>query len=72
MEAKVDAVRKMAFPRNLRELETGLGFFGYYRKFVKNYTAIARPLIRLKTEGFKRSPNKGRPRLYYAERKRLY
>ena len=71
MEEKVDAVRKMSFPRNLRELETGLGFFGYYRKFVKDYAAIARPLIKLKTEGFKGSPNKGKPRQNHAERKRL-
>ena len=71
MEEKVDAVRKMAFPKNLRQLETGLGFFGYYRKFVKNYAAIARPLIRLKTEGFKGSPNKGKPRQKHADRKRL-
>ena len=71
MEEKVEAVRKMLFPRNLRELETGLGFFGYYRKFVEHYAAIARPLVQLKTEGFKGSPNKGRPRRNHAEKKKL-
>ena len=70
-DEKVDAVRRMAFPKTLRELETGLGFFGYYRKFVRNYVATARPLIRLKTEGFKGSPNKGRPRQNHAEGKKL-
>ena len=53
MDEKVEAVREMKFPRNLRELETGLGFFGYYRKFIEHCAAIARPLVQLKTEGFR-------------------
>lgn len=45
MEKKVEAVRKMLFSRNLRELEIGLDFFEYYRKFVKRYAAITKSLI---------------------------
>ena len=71
MEEKVEAVRRMFFLTSLRELETGLGFFGYYRKFVPYYAAIARPLVKLKTKGFKGSLNKGRPRRNHAEKKQL-
>jgi hypothetical protein len=53
VEQKVEAVRALAFPTNLQELEHGLGFFGYYRKFVPYFAAIARPLQILKTRGFK-------------------
>ena len=67
LEEKVEAVRGMSFPSTLRQLETGLGFFGYYRKFVPHYAAIARPLMKLKTRGFKDSPPKGQPRRRHAE-----
>lgn len=69
IKEKVDVVRKIQFPKNLRELKTELGFFGYYRKFIKNYITIARLLIRLKIKGFKRNLKKGKPRQKYTERK---
>lgn len=48
----------MAFPTTLRQLEHALGFFGYYRKFVPYYAALADPLVLLKTRGFKDGPRK--------------
>ena len=57
----------MELPRTLRQLETALGFFGYYRKFVAHFAAIASPLVKLKTEGFRGGPIKGKPRQRHAE-----
>lgn len=30
---KVEAIKKLDYPSTLSELETGLGLFGYYRKY---------------------------------------
>ena len=61
-------IQNLDYPRCLRDLETGLGFFRYYRKFVPYYSAIAQPLLNLKTTGFKTSPPKGQAWIKYAER----
>ena len=67
-EDKVEAIRLKDFPTNLRQLEAGLGFFNYYRKYVANYASIADPLNQLKTVGFRKAPVKGRARDKYADR----
>ena len=59
VEEKTEAIQNLDYPRNLRDLETGLGFFGYYRKFVLHYSAIAQSLLDLKMTGFKTSPSRG-------------
>ncbi|MEQ4601430.1 MAG: reverse transcriptase family protein, partial [Pseudomonas amygdali] len=46
-ENKVAAVRDWAVPRNRKTLMTFLGFAGYFRKFIRDYGAIARPLTKL-------------------------
>ena len=71
LEEKTKAIRELQFPRNLRELDHGLGFFGYYRRFVEWYAWIEKPLHRLKTRGFKGAPTKGSARLRWAIRTRL-
>ena len=45
---KIDAVRKWAVPR---EVQRFLGLVGYYRKFVSNFAATAKPLYRLTERG---------------------
>ena len=59
---KTDAIREMDYPTTLNQLEIGLGFFGYYRKFVPHFAAIAQPLLDVKKTGFKNAPLKGHPR----------
>lgn len=43
-EAKVAAIRAMPAPTTVSELRSVLGFCGYYRGYVPNYSAIAQPL----------------------------
>jgi hypothetical protein len=63
---KTEAIRTMSLPKNLRQLETALGFFGYYRKFVPGFAALASPLVKLKTRGFRNGPVEGNPRKRHA------
>ena len=42
--SKVEAVKTWPTPSNLKELRSFLGFSGYYRRFIRDYAKIARPL----------------------------
>ncbi|TKS67456.1 Retrovirus-related Pol polyprotein from transposon 412 [Collichthys lucidus] len=48
---KILALKSWPIPRNLKELKSFLGFAGYYRRFIKGYSAIAKPLNDL-TRGY--------------------
>jgi hypothetical protein len=63
---KVAAVKVMLFPSTLKELEAGVQFFSYYRKFVPYFAAIAEPLHQFKTLYFCHAPKKGKRRQQYA------
>ena len=41
---KTRAVKDWPVPRNIKEVRAYLGFTGYYRRFIKDYARIARPL----------------------------
>lgn len=41
---KVDAVNSWPSPTNMKELRSFLGFLGYYRRFIKDFSKIAQPL----------------------------
>ena len=41
---KLDKILTWPEPTNVSELRTYLGFAGYYRRFIKNFSTIARPL----------------------------
>lgn len=49
--AKIEAVTSWPQPTNLKSLQSFLGFCGYYRHFIANYSAIVRPLTEL-TKGY--------------------
>ena len=41
---KTEAIRNWPQPTTVHELRQALGFFGYYRRFVKHYAQVAKPL----------------------------
>lgn len=41
---KVEAVKAWPVPTTLRQLQSFLGFCNYYRRFIRNFSKIARPL----------------------------
>ena len=61
-------MKEMVWPNILRDLETGVGFFNYYRKYVPHYSQVVEPLNRLRAIGFKTAPPKGKARLIFASK----
>ncbi|XP_074299522.1 putative mitochondrial protein AtMg00860 [Silene latifolia] len=45
--SKVEAVLEWKSPTNVTEIRSFLGLAGYYRKFVKDFSKLARPMIQL-------------------------
>lgn len=43
----IEVVKNYPCPENKQELKRVLGLFGYYRKFIKNYSRIPHPLTGL-------------------------
>ena len=41
---KIEALKTWPVPKNLKELRSFLGFSGYYRRFVRDYSKITKPL----------------------------
>ena len=41
---KIEAVKNWPIPQNTKDVRKFLGFTGYYRRFIKGYASIARPL----------------------------
>src|SRR5207248_8221356 len=70
IQEKTEAIQDLDYLQSLWQLETELGFLGYYRKFVEYYAAIAEPLMQLKMAGFKAAPPKGKWHQAHAEQVR--
>ena len=51
---KIQAVKNFQTPRNQKDVLRFLGMTGYYRKFVKNYAFIAKPLYELTKKDYKK------------------
>ena len=46
-KSKIDLVRSLPLPTSVREVRSFLGHVGFYRRFIKDFSKIARPLCRL-------------------------
>ena len=44
---KIESIKNIKIPRNVKELRSYLGLVGYYRRFVKDFSTIAKPLFHL-------------------------
>jgi hypothetical protein len=44
---KVEAVRSWEIPKNLKDVQQFLGFANFYRRFIKNFSGVARPITDL-------------------------
>jgi hypothetical protein len=45
--AKIEAVKEWEQPRNVTDIRSFLGLAGYYRKFIENFSKIAKPMTNL-------------------------
>ena len=46
-KAKVDAIEKMPCPKYIKGIRSYLGHVGFYRRFIKDFSKIYRPLTNL-------------------------
>jgi hypothetical protein len=46
-EAKIEAIERLPPPRDVKGIKIFLGHVGFYRRFIKNFSKIARPLTNL-------------------------
>jgi transposase InsO family protein len=54
---KVKAISKMTLPQSEKQIKSFLGLTGFYRKLIKNYSAIAKPLTTCLKKSSKIDPN---------------
>jgi len=50
---KLYAVEKFSVPRKVKDVQFFLGLAGYYRKFIEDFSKIAKPLTKLTKKGEK-------------------
>ena len=46
-DKKVEKVKNWSAPRTIKGVQEFLGFTGYYRCFIKDYSSLAQPLLDL-------------------------
>nr|GFB02083.1 reverse transcriptase domain-containing protein [Tanacetum cinerariifolium] len=46
-KAKVDVITKLPYPTTVKGIQSFLGHVGFYRRFIKDFSKIARPVTRL-------------------------
>ena len=51
-KSKVEVISKLSIPNCQKDVRSFLGFTGYYRRFIENFTKIASPLFKLLTKDY--------------------
>ncbi|GKD13133.1 reverse transcriptase domain-containing protein [Tanacetum coccineum] len=46
-KAKIEAISKLPYPTNVKAIQSFLGHAGFYRRFIKDFSQIARPMTQL-------------------------
>ncbi|GKC87876.1 reverse transcriptase domain-containing protein [Tanacetum coccineum] len=46
-KAKIDVISKLSLPTNIKGVRSFLGHAGFYRRFIKDFSKIARPITKL-------------------------
>ena len=46
-KAKVEVIAKLPPPKRIKDIRSFLGHAGFYRRFIKDFSKIARPLTNL-------------------------
>src|SRR3954471_11513246 len=46
-KAKIEAIERMPYPRDIKGIRSFLGHAGFYRRFIKEFSKISRPLTNL-------------------------
>ena len=50
---KIETILEWSLPHNCRDIQSFIGFCNFYRRFIKDFSRIAQPLIRLTKNEFK-------------------
>ena len=61
-DERINAIKRLKFPQNLKELETFIGFTGWLRHQTPMYSILIAPLEERKTQLNKRARIKGQPK----------
>ena len=43
--AKIEAIEKLPYPRDIKGIRSFLGHVGFYRRFIKDFSKISKPLM---------------------------
>ena len=50
-KAKIEAIEKLPLPSSVKGIRSFLGHLGFYRRFIKDFSRIAKPLSNLLVQG---------------------